>query len=367
MLRSLQACRGIAALTVVAYHLSISFGDARYVGHGILTWLTWRMNLGVDFFFVLSGFIIVMVHGRDVGRPERFTLYLRKRFARVYPAYWVYAGAFVALVALGFGNGAGRPHGVPEWVTTFSLIRFVNMFTPISPAWTLFHEIAFYAVFSLMILRRRLGIAAFVAWQAICLMLMHYPFPSERTPFATYFAAYNLDFSIGMGAYLLSRTQAASNVAWLAAGLLIFSVTYACEASGLAFAAYPFFYALSFGLVLAFIVNREAAGRLPRLALLEAIGDASYSIYLVHESAIGLVLKLVSRLTPPHLRDDLVLYVVVFAWTVLLGYLAYVFVEKPVLALARGSLRAGPAWRPRLPGTGLRRPAEASAGEREAG
>jgi exopolysaccharide production protein ExoZ len=67
----IQSCRGLAAIAVAAFHLSIDVGDHRYLGHQILRWLTWRMNLGVDFFFVLSGFIILLAHEKDIGQPHR--------------------------------------------------------------------------------------------------------------------------------------------------------------------------------------------------------------------------------------------------------------------------------------------------------
>ncbi|MDM0002978.1 acyltransferase family protein [Variovorax sp. J22P240] len=42
---------------------------------------------GVAFFFVLSGFIIVLIHGREIGHPAQLWPYLRKRLARIYPTY----------------------------------------------------------------------------------------------------------------------------------------------------------------------------------------------------------------------------------------------------------------------------------------
>jgi peptidoglycan/LPS O-acetylase OafA/YrhL len=55
---------------VLAFHLSILLGDKRFLGHQVFQDWTWRMSLGVDFFFVLSGFIILKVHYQDVGRPH---------------------------------------------------------------------------------------------------------------------------------------------------------------------------------------------------------------------------------------------------------------------------------------------------------
>jgi len=45
-------------------------------------------HAGVDFFFVLSGFIIFFVHGKDIGKPSRLPHYVWRRFIRIYPVYW---------------------------------------------------------------------------------------------------------------------------------------------------------------------------------------------------------------------------------------------------------------------------------------
>ncbi|NBQ54213.1 MAG: acyltransferase, partial [Proteobacteria bacterium] len=57
---------------------------------------------GVDFFFVLSGFIILHAHMDDIGRPARLGRYLWRRAVRVYPIYWICLTLSVgALVVMG--------------------------------------------------------------------------------------------------------------------------------------------------------------------------------------------------------------------------------------------------------------------------
>ncbi len=61
-------------------------------------------HAGVDFFFVLSGFIILHVHAGDIGRPVRLGHYLQRRFTRVYPFYWVVF--LLALLAMGLRHAS---------------------------------------------------------------------------------------------------------------------------------------------------------------------------------------------------------------------------------------------------------------------
>jgi peptidoglycan/LPS O-acetylase OafA/YrhL len=341
MLRLIQLYRGLAAISVVAFHLSIEFGDPRYYSHDVLRWLTWRMNLGVDFFFVLSGFIILMAHESDLNRPSRYGRFWVKRFIRIYPIYWIYAGGFCALVLVGLGTAATVPHGAGQWISTFSLVRLENFLTPISPAWTLFHEIAFYAVFSLMIVNVRLGTAAFLLWQIVCAALMIYPEPDQRTPFNVYLSAYNLDFVIGMAAYLAYRRGFAPRpLPWLVASIVVLATTYAADANGSTFVALPLMYALGFGMLLLGSALWERQRGVPPLAPCVFLGDASYTIYLTHEPLMGLFLKVAvkARFLAGYLHP---VYVAILLLTICAASVLHLVVERPVLSFGRRLLTPG--------------------------
>ena len=52
-------------------------------------------HAGVEFFFVLSGFIILHIHWKDLGHPSRFSSFAGKRFLRIYPMYWLVLAAII--------------------------------------------------------------------------------------------------------------------------------------------------------------------------------------------------------------------------------------------------------------------------------
>jgi exopolysaccharide production protein ExoZ len=151
-LHSLQQARGLAEMAVLAFHLSLMLTLPRYLGQELFADFTRRGNLGVDFFFVLSGFIIAFAHGHDIGRPDRLRNYVTRRFVRLFPVYWLYVGIFCVLVTMGFGTAVVLPNTVGHWISTVFLIRLGNFVFPIAPAWTLVHELAFYFVFALLII-----------------------------------------------------------------------------------------------------------------------------------------------------------------------------------------------------------------------
>lgn len=89
---TLDSFRGIAALSVVVYHL--------YVLGAVSEWGFFRhSHLFVPFFFVLSGFVIAYVYDKASFRIKSFMV---ARSFRILPLYYVMLGAFLALECLNY-------------------------------------------------------------------------------------------------------------------------------------------------------------------------------------------------------------------------------------------------------------------------
>lgn len=331
-LQSIQAARGIAALAVVAYHLSITLAEPRYLNDAVFSRFTHRGNLGVDFFFVLSGFIIMHAHGGDVGKGlDRWKHYIRARFTRMFPIYWLYTAGICALLIVGLGTSAKAPVGLIQWLSTFSLVRLENFGTPIAPAWTLFHEVAFYAVFSVLIINRRAGLFLFSLWVALILGHFQYAPAANRTPFSTYFSAYNLDFLLGMLAQFVVRKRFKLSPIACLLGVALFGLLYATESGGL---FVPLGYASSFALIIVGLASAETVRGGYSLPLGALVGNASYTIYLTHQAFEGVFAKVLSHVSIPHA----VIFITVFLLSVAAGVLSYLLVEKPLMGFLKQTL-----------------------------
>ena len=143
-LQSVQICRAAAALLVLLFHAT-SVSKA-YLNCDLL-WGFFQFGYsGVDSFFVLSGFVIYWAHRGDAGQSERIRIYLKKRFLRIYPIYWI-----VALILLPIYFGA--PHDVSDYIVL--LKSFLLLPQPGNPVvtihWSLSHEVFFYGMFALAI------------------------------------------------------------------------------------------------------------------------------------------------------------------------------------------------------------------------
>jgi peptidoglycan/LPS O-acetylase OafA/YrhL len=145
-LDSLTALRFFAALAVVALH------SAPVLAHiHLLSAATWAGPAGVDFFFVLSGFVLTWSHNASKNTG---TFYWN-RFARVWPLH-----ALTWLVMIGVLHELGSPVPiVPAIVTLFLLQAWVNndsYYEAVNtPSWSLSCEALFYACFPLLVRRVR--------------------------------------------------------------------------------------------------------------------------------------------------------------------------------------------------------------------
>lgn len=98
---SLDAMRGFAAICVVATHFRESYAPSAY--------------LAVDFFFVLSGFIIAEIYGKRLSRGLLFQTFMAARIKRLYPLYLI--GILVGLVQIILLTGWGlRSQSVSDLV-----------------------------------------------------------------------------------------------------------------------------------------------------------------------------------------------------------------------------------------------------------
>ena len=331
MLKILQAGRALAAISVAAFHLSIAMGVPRYGGEPVF--YEWTRHIGgVRFFFVLSGFIILFAHYHEIGQPSAWRAFIFRRFIRLYPIYWLYTVPFCLLVAAGLGTDARIPSGWADWLTSLTLIRFTAAVPPLTVAWSLFHEVAFYAMFSLLILNRRLGMAGFAAVALFSVIYYNYPAVAQRSAGNVYTAAYNLYFLFGMGAFYLYRRGGR--------GWIELAVGSGISAAALLVAPLPhelsyLLLILGFAFLLAGAAKLETAQYIRVPTVLVALGNASYTIYLIHEQLQGLLLKLLIKSQLAALLGPRCTYLLVLLGAIGLGYVAYLLIERPLTAALR--------------------------------
>jgi peptidoglycan/LPS O-acetylase OafA/YrhL len=329
----LQICRGVAALLVVVYHGGRMVALPQYAGYVPLGNAFAFGHAGVDFFFVLSGLIITLVHGGDVGRPGLLARYLWRRLIRIYPIYWMVAAAVTA-------GGLFAGHSYSFFGLAASALLIPHEDGPIlGVAWTLEHEMLFYGLFALAIWRRQL-VAPLVATALLLMVLALYPPWREIAALRFLGHPCHLQFLMGVGSALIVRNRPVRAPYCLAAvgagGFLLVGI----GEDGGVFASGSLTETVLFGLASAMLlvglVAAERSGRLRPKASAAMLGAASYSIYLIHTVVIGALAHLLATCGVLAYFPGWALLVVVGVAAVAAGLALHVVVEAPLMLRLSG-------------------------------
>jgi len=168
----IQALRGLAALMVVMVHSrSMLMGSAS--GRAVAEQVLLPMAMGVDLFFIISGFLMVWTTRDFDGSKAYAWTFLVKRFARIWPLLAVmtpvalvvehgFGGLLDRALVLSYAEGlAFIPH---DPVASGIYFRMA-----VGVAWTLCFEWYFYLVFAASMLCGRWRYAVMAAWFALTL------------------------------------------------------------------------------------------------------------------------------------------------------------------------------------------------------
>ncbi len=165
---ALDALRGIAALSVVVAHI----GWTMSLSH---TGVDRNGYLMVDFFFVLSGFVIALNYREKIAGAADFARFLWLRFFRLYPLHLTMLGVFLLFECVTlfeqtrYGIGGAPAFGLNGAKAFFSQLALVQAFginaddTFNGPSWSISTEFWTYAVFAVVLIlvsRRHLTAAA---------------------------------------------------------------------------------------------------------------------------------------------------------------------------------------------------------------
>lgn len=369
--------RGLAALSVIAFHVSFAFGvPTSSVGQYL-----YQRNAGppitaVILFFLISGFVLYrpFVAARFDGRPvPALVPYAVRRFARIVPAYWVALG--IATLWLGLDEVKSF-HGLVRY---FGFLQAYGTYHTssggIGAAWTLCVEVTFYAALPLLALAvRRLGAGRdplrselalcaslwifSLAWQVVAIKTFH---PDIRVAaLTTLLGSFDL-FAAGMLLAVLSVAVArrpappwwvrpmnrAPWLAWLLAAGALYGEG---KVSGLQSHGLTVWWVTThelkllgaFLLLAPLVIGAVAHGRF-RAAIgsrpLVWLGTISYGVYLWHQ-------PISAKLTPHVIaHGEKVTMLAVAAMTVAVAAVSFYALERPAQHAARRWLQSRAAKR----------------------
>lgn len=288
-----QILRFFAAFAVLLAHLQ------HEVAERIMPWKSFYLfsaidgGIGVDLFFVISGFIMYHISGQSFGSTAAAKTFIVRRFLRVAPLYYV--ATFLMLVAATVLS----KHIDRDAITTQSIVASF-LFLPIPNGvgetvpilklgWTLNFEVYFYAVFALALaFPKRLGLG--VLFTILVGMIVAAAIFPHRLPMLDFWGQLIVvEFLAGIGLAFVFRGGRRTS-AWQSIVLIVGGLALAAAFRHFGFSQFvP--RVLFHGLPATFIVAgcvfwRSPPSQRPIARALQFCGDASYALYLSHPFSI---------------------------------------------------------------------------------
>jgi peptidoglycan/LPS O-acetylase OafA/YrhL len=317
--------RFFAALSVVAYHYT--FSESRMsVPYAIFAPVSKYGYLGVNLFFIVSGFVILNTALRK--SPKNFLL---SRFVRLYPGFWVCCSlTFVAMLTAGGTHNTS----LTSYLINMTLLNeFVGVKSIDNVYWSLSYEIVFYTfIFMLLVVGKIRNIKIFLGlWLLFSLLFYAVHTDTFRyirfvllPNYSAYFIAGAVFFMINsegldlykacllVGSYFLALIYANKHINYLTEYYHThFSISAVAVCIGF---FYIIFYLIS--------TNKTKMITSPKFA---ALGLLTYPVYLLHQN-IGLILF--------NTLDDLpnlnkyALLLIIFLFVLFLSYIVSSKIEK---------------------------------------
>ncbi len=342
---TMQVLRGAAALMVVIGHSQSTV--ARLTGEwggSFERWDPLPWGASVDLFFVISGFIMVYASDRLFGRPDARRRFLRRRLVRIVPLYWLVTTLFLLLLGAATLKGGDPFPGPGAILSSYLFWPFDTrgdggLFPVYDLGWTLNYEMLFYLLFAgVVVLARR---PALVTLGAIMVALVLIGTVVPREAGAPWFATRPivLDFGLGLavGAMVLAKVRIAPAARALLAvgGLLLLAADpgHVFDVGPGVTVANEWPRVLLAGLPAAAILAAGTLGPEPPMPAFArpftAIGDASYSLYLLHPFSLILLEKLAQKLPAVRAAPGGLLVAAAVALAIAIAIVGFRRVERP--------------------------------------
>jgi len=352
-LPALTSLRGIAALFILLHHITIYLLPelGKFVG-GFTPFLQ-KSYLWVDFFFILSGFIMVHVYRETFSVPftwQTFRRYMISRFARIYPLHFIMLLCFVVLelISLYLYSPTGTPlpfeelpfgvkHSIKSLITNILMLQTLHSYSSWNePAWAISAEWILYFFIPLIIFysarSHYLFDCALILLAYLCLFLMSWRI--GNLDFLTWKSLLRCtsDVTIGVLSYKFFIQTRGSRI-WgnslFTCFLLIasFMTIYLPMNHALTILIFPFL------VISAASIPRHSFFTNPSLMFL---GKISYSIYMVQWFVLQLVAKTVIWYSGNALHNQLtlaqmpVMAAFIILSVIFISLIVYKYLEEPL-------------------------------------
>jgi peptidoglycan/LPS O-acetylase OafA/YrhL len=343
---SLQVARIVGAVLVLTYHfgaVELKYGDDR-----LITPLLSYAEGVIDLFFVVSGFLMGTLYRKTPASLAAVGDFVVRRAFRIYPSYWMIS---LLVIALWLGSGqrifshlvGSDPHILSSLLLVPSTSRPM-----LQVAWTLLHEVYFYAGFAVLLALkeswRAIGLCVWAALAVVGYGLL--PQPAAHPGLSLLVSPYTLEFITGVAmgwcAPLMRRN--APRLALAAAALLWVSGMVLTGFDPARKALWPDAARIALdgttALLFAYgLIAADLKGLWTCPPPLAAAGDWSYALYLVHTVIIAAVCVVWRKISGPGLIDNALIYAICLGLSLVISAQIWTRLERPACRSASKVVR----------------------------
>lgn len=338
LLPGVHGLRGIAALSIVAFHLIHLSGIQAPLGWGFIGEY---FGLSVHLFFIISAFSLLYSHEASDQTPDWVAQYYIKRFFRIAPLFYLLLLYYILIF---YTYHVPRQVDIPEIITNFT---FTMNFTGrpeslVWAGWTIGVEMIFYVIMPILIILMR-GQKSVILFSLIAILLSyasHYVITNSTNAQNAYFSFISnlYVFVLGIAAYWLYTKLIRSAESWkvfsFIAAITGLVLLFSGAADHMKLVGRPdiIIWAIVFSILCASQAARPSW--LFANQFLEYAGERSFSIYLLHPLVIvylkPLYLSAYSYMIPT-IGDYayFICLVIVLSILIPLAELTYRFIEVP--------------------------------------
>jgi peptidoglycan/LPS O-acetylase OafA/YrhL len=342
-----QGLRAIAALLVLVGHTQGQvITTAAQTGHRLEAVASIPGGFGVDLFFAISGFIMVVSSQRLFGREDARRAFLLRRAFRLVPLYWIATLCYLPLLVL----GARGYHGdlLLALGTSLAFIPFPahdlgpsEIYPIYTLGWSLNFEVFFYLLFALFIVMPMRRAVAAVACALLFVVAVGLAASPQTIALRFWSQPIVLEFGLGVAigfAWLQGSRIRAPMAATLAlaalTALLLDPLDLSTKAAG--WTPNDLVRLVGWGwpaatLLAAAVFFEKGRSIDPKpIAPLVHLGNCSYSLYLMHPLALLIIAKAWKTWHLERLLGWGVLAALLFAGSIAMALLAHRWIEKPL-------------------------------------
>ncbi|SJZ92648.1 acyltransferase family protein [Consotaella salsifontis] len=326
---NIQMLRALAALGVVGHHIIDSLNN--YIGN-------YNIHIdvgarGVDIFFVISGYIMAYTAMTSQTSPLRFAT---DRIFRIVPIYYILTLAASAALISGF-KLFGQSFSAQELLLSLSFIPY-----PHGPilfvGWTLNYEMFFYAIFCMSLFFDNRIMSLTVSMLSIVVLCALHSHMSGALK--TLSDPIIIEFALGIALLFILRTTRTPPLIAGMIGLSGFAGLVVPEFVALGAGSYRAVVATSAFLIVYSAISLEGSGRYTRSSLVLLLGNASYSLYLIHPFVLQVIGKISIKTGMNESWPGLLATVLtMIACSAMAGTALHLWLEKPMTKWLKGTAR----------------------------